>query len=157
LAPRISFWAMLFAMAVPYSMAFAQDTLSVLLTDGTKRHLSLEELDSFRQVAFSTTTIWIDAEVRFSGVPISVILDETGAEGRTLRLTALNDYIIEMPVDELDADAPIVATRMNGETMPVRGKGPFWVMYPFDEDPAYSSEVNYSRSVWQLVQIALRD
>ncbi len=159
LTSQISSWAMLVAMTVPSSEAFAQDvwTLNVLLTDGTERHLSLEELDAFRQVAFSTTTIWTDGEVRFSGVPVSVILDETEAEGRTLRLTALNDYVVEMPVAELEADAPIVATRMDGETMPIRGKGPFWVIYPFDENPAYNSEVNYSRSVWQLVQIAMRD
>ena len=34
--------------------------------------------------------------------------------------------------------------------MTVRDKGPFWIIYPFDSNPDYQSEVIYSRSIWQL-------
>lgn len=37
--------------------------------------------------------------------------------------------------------------------MSVRDKGPLWVIYPYDSDPALQSEVTYARSIWQLVRI----
>ena len=38
-------------------------------------------------------------------------------------MVALNDYAVEMPIDEIGETYPVVATRMNGETMGVRDKG----------------------------------
>ena len=72
-------------------------------------------------------------------------------------MSALNDYAVEMPVADLEEDAPILATRLNGETMTVREKGPFWIMYPFDRSTKYQTESNYARSVWQLQQLKLID
>ncbi len=46
---------------------------------------------------------------------------------------------------------------MNGETMPVRRKGPLWIVYPYDSDEAYRSEAIYSRSIWQLDRIEVTD
>jgi hypothetical protein len=39
---------------------------------------------------------------------------------------------------------------MDGNAMSVRDKGPLWVIYPYDSDAAYRTEVIYSRSIWQL-------
>ena len=41
----------------------------------------------------------------------------------------------------------------NGEPMSIRDKGPLWIIYPFDDNPDYQTEVIYSRSIWQLDQI----
>ena len=89
-------------------------------TDGDQHELSLDKLDAMEQVEFSTTTIWTEGIVRFSGVPLMHLLDSLKAEGRTLRMSALNDYSVEMQTSELENDAPIVATRINGQTLPVR-------------------------------------
>ena len=131
--------------------------LQVERQDGSEITLTLEDLDALEQVAFSTTTIWTDGEILFSGVPVRTILTHAGGSGETLRMVALNDYAIEMPIEALEASAPIVATRMDGETMSVRDKGPFWVIYPFDADPDYATETNHSRSVWQLSRLVLID
>jgi hypothetical protein len=42
---------------------------------------------------------------------------------------------------------------MDDRPMSVRDKGPLWVVYPFDDVPAYQSETIYSRSIWQLDRI----
>ncbi len=130
-------------------------TLYVERHDGSEVTLTLEELDALEQVEFSTTTIWTDGNVDFSGVSVWTVLGHADAAGETLKMVALNDYSIEMPVKDLDEAAPIIATRMNGETMSVRDKGPFWVIYPFDLDPGYATETNHSRSVWQLSRLVL--
>jgi len=117
--------------------------------------LSLEDLDALDQVEFSTTTIWTGGVDEFSGVPILALLESLELDGTTLRMTALNDYITEFPVSDLEDDAPIIATRINGETMSVREKGPFWVVYPYDRSPDYQTEVVYARSIWQLTEISV--
>ncbi len=119
--------------------------------------LSLEALDTLEQAAFTTTTIWTDGETRFSGVPLKALLAHLGAQGRSVEMVALNDYAVTMPIAELEDGAPIVATRMNGETMSVRDKGPYWVVFPYDSNPKYSTETTYSRSIWQLNRLKVID
>lgn len=141
------------------NLAATQDghSLTVVNLDGEEHVLHLDDLDAMEQVEFSTSTIWTNGKVVFSGVSVMRLLEAVGAEGNTLRMSALNDYAVEMPVADLEENAPIVATRMNGETMSVRDKGPYWIIYPFDRDPELRTEANYARSVWQLKTLALPD
>jgi len=129
--------------------------ISVSPSQATPIELSLEDMDALEQVTFSTTTIWTDGETTFSGVPLKALLAHVEAKGAGIEMVALNAYAVSMPVSELEDDAPIVATRMNGETMSVREKGPFWVVFPYDRDPKYRTETVYSRSIWQLNRLKL--
>jgi hypothetical protein len=43
--------------------------------------------------------------------------------------------------------------KRNGEYMPVRDKGPLFVVYPFDSDPALRNQRYYGRCAWQLAQV----
>ncbi len=133
----------------------ADPALSVLSRDGRSSVYSLAELDAMPQAEVRTRTIWTDGVVEFTGVALADILARAGAEGTTLRLTALNDYSVEMPLPGAADRFPIVATRMNGAEMPVRDKGPFWLVYPYDAAPEFRTETVYSRSVWQLRQLSV--
>ncbi|WP_299880202.1 molybdopterin-dependent oxidoreductase [uncultured Sulfitobacter sp.] len=119
--------------------------------------LDLDQLQAMETMEFTTSTIWMEDEVTFTGVSLSALLDLAGAEGTAINAIALNDYKVEIPVDEITEEAPIVAYLMNGEEMSPRGKGPLWVVYPYDADPAYRSEVVFSRSIWQLDRIEVTD
>ena len=35
----------------------------------------------------------------------------------------------------------------------MRDKGPLWIIYPYDQNTDYQTEVIYSRSIWQLDRI----
>lgn len=113
----------------------------------------LDMLRQFGAKTISTSTIWSSGQIDFRGVPLSTVLRAIGAEGRTLRLTALNDYTIDMPVSMIAAEVPILAYEMDGILLSSRDKGPLWVIYPFDSESKYQNEESYSRSVWQLVRI----
>jgi hypothetical protein len=39
--------------------------------------------------------------------------------------------------------------------MPVRDKGPLFIIYPFDTDASLRSERYYSRAAWQLKSIEI--
>ena len=44
----------------------------------------------------------------------------------------------------------ILAIEANGKPLSVRDKGPIWLLYPFDSDARYQTEVIYARSIWQI-------
>ena len=148
--------ATLVAICVLAWTASADDgstALTIIMDGEIVKKLTLADLDTLPQKRFTTATQWLDDDVEFSGVSLSAVLADAGAEGETLTMTALNAYSVEMPMDEVEEDYPIIATRMNGETMPVRDKGPYWVVYPYDSDPKFETETIYARSVWQLTKL----
>ena len=104
--------------------------------------------------AFSTSTIWTDGIHRFSGVSLHLLAAYLGvAEGAVLKFEAINDYLIEVPVSDAVSDGPIIAYAMDGAPMSIRERGPLWLIYPYDSDPDYQSEIIYTRSIWQLKHI----
>lgn len=152
-AVALSVWALLTGASV----AQGGHPLMVVKPDGEECTLELDELDAMQQVEFVTNTIWTEGPNRFSGVGVLDLLESLEVEGETLRMSALNDYSVEMPMAELEDGAPIVATRMNGDTLSVREKGPYWIIFPFDSDPKYQTEAKYAQSVWQLTKLEVLD
>ena len=152
----VSFAAAVLLQILP---AHAQDSLALTIaaTPTEQVEWTLGELDQLDQVTFTTSTIWTDGEVTFSGPALKTVVDAVGATGSSVQLTALNDYSIIIPVEELDPESPVVATRMNGKPIPVREKGPFWVVYPYDADRSFRTELIYSRSIWQLNRMKILD
>ena len=51
----------------------------------------------------------------------------------------------------------MLARLFDGKPMPVREKGPLFIIYPFDADERLRSERYYSRSAWQLRTIEVLD
>ncbi|MDG1470866.1 MAG: molybdopterin-dependent oxidoreductase [Ascidiaceihabitans sp.] len=119
--------------------------------------LDLEILQSLETQVFTTSTIWIEGNIEFTGVSLRDVLDYAGATGTTIEAIASNDYKVDIPTDTLtggsNENAPIVAYFMDGAEMSARGKGPLWIVYPYDDDVQYRTEVVYSRSIWQLDRI----
>lgn len=128
--------------------------LSVRL-NGAEAQFSDATLSDLPQVSFSTTTLWTEGQINFTGPTLKSVLETTGAiqDVSTIRLTALNDYSVTMEMSLITQDAPIVANRLNGAPFSVRDKGPLWIMFPFDLDIRYRSESFYALSIWQLSQI----
>ncbi len=113
----------------------------------------LDMLESLDGTIVETSTIWTEGVHVFQGVSLAVLVDELGIEGATLMATAINDYSVEIPLTDAVDGGPIVAYKMDGNIMSVRDKGPLWVIYPYDSNADYRSEVVYSRSIWQLDRI----
>ena len=122
---------------------------------GDAAQFDLDMLRRLPRIEFRTTTLWTDGEKTFVGVPLSALLDHLGANSGQLRALAINDYSVTFDLVDIGADAPIVAYLMDGQTMSRRDKGPLWVVYPYDSDAAYQSEVIYSRSIWQLDRLVV--
>ena len=114
-------------------------------------------LEAMDPVTITTSTIWTEGEQTFTGVPLAQLVDLLGAEGEVMMASAINDYTVEIPREDWIENGPIVAFLNNGEPMSIRDKGPLWIIYPYDDNPDYQTEVIYSRSIWQLDQIQIGD
>ncbi len=125
--------------------------------DGAPQRIVLDRaaFEALPQDGFETTTIWTSGVQRFRGVRLAQLMECLEVRQGTLTLTAQNAYLIDIPVAELRADGALIAIERNGAPMSLRDKGPLWLVYPYDADPAYRSETVYARSIWQLDRIEI--
>ena len=72
------------------------------------------------------------------------LMKRVGASGERVLADALNDYSTEIPVEDFANYSVILALKRNGEYMPVRDKGPLFIVYPFDSNPELKSQNFYS-------------
>jgi hypothetical protein len=148
LAPQISLAG---SLAAPTGDVILEISGQVTSSNAEGRvEFDLAMLDALPQRETVTATPWHEGKHSFSGPTIASILEAAGATGGTLRIAALNDYAAEMPVDDARTIPVILATRIDGEEISIRDKGPLFVIYPFDEQPDLFNEVYFNRSVWQV-------
>lgn len=112
-------------------------------------------LEALGVSGFETTTPWYDGQVRFDGVPMTRVMDAVGASGSTVRAIALNDYTTDIPISDFARFGTLLATKRNGAYMPVRDKGPLFIIYPFDSTSELQTHLYYGRSAWQVTQLVI--
>ena len=92
----------------------------------------------------------------YEGVRVSKLLDLVGATGTTVTALALNDYKTDIPLDDFRKYPALMATKRDGAYMPVKDKGPLFIVYPYDSDPELKHQRFYSRSAWQVARMVLK-
>lgn len=153
------------ALAVVFVLPLAVPAMAdgpLLIVDGnitgsTPRSFDRDALYDLPRTEFTTSTVWTSGKLQFAGVRLSDLMTEIGATGDTIHVVALNDYAITLPMSDATPDGPIIAYEINGKPMTIRDKGPLWIVYPYDSDERFRTEIIYGRSVWQLVRIEVRD
>lgn len=110
-------------------------------------------LAALPQHTFTTNTPWYKAPVKFTGPLLADVLRAAKASGTTLRAVALNDYKVAIPADDATRFKVVVARLIDDKPIPVREKGPLFVVYPFDSDSELRTTKYYDRSIWQLKAI----
>ena len=92
--------------------------------------------------------------VVFQGVLLQTLLEaaQIDPDVHTLTMVALNDYVVEIPVTDMTDYPVLIATRADGERMPIERYGPLRIVYPFGLQPL-DQAIYESRSIWQLFQI----
>lgn len=117
---------------------------------GDKARFDMKMLEALPQHSFTTRTPWYDRPVKFTGPLLSDVLAAVKASGTTISAIAINDYKITIPVSDTQKYKVLVARLLDDQPMPVREKGPLFVIYPFDSDADLRSSTYYERSIWQL-------
>jgi hypothetical protein len=124
--------------------------------DGPLANFDMPMLERLPQTSFTTRTPWYSQPRKFTGPLLRDVLSAAGANGSLLRAVALNDYWVELPVDDAAQFDVIIARLLDDKPMAVRDKGPLFVIYPFDSRPDLHNPIHYGRSAWQLRTIEVR-
>ena len=123
---------------------------------GLEAHLDMAMIEALPKFEVKTKNPWEETEVTYEGVLLRDILAYVKANGSVLSVTALNDYRADISVAETRDINVILAYKRNGDYMPVREKGPLFVVFPFTDDPALAIEAHFAQSVWQVARIAVK-
>lgn len=103
-----------------------------------------------------TSTPWTDGVQLFEGVLARAVVERVEAAGTLVKAAALNDYTVELPLDDFLNNDVLLALSMNGEEMHVSDKGPIWIIYPRDDVPEFQNRKLNDRWVWQLKSLAVQ-
>ncbi|MBL4908067.1 MAG: hypothetical protein JKX94_11490 [Sneathiella sp.] len=104
--------------------------LVLILQDGTERVLNRAKLESLAQLELSTATPWNSNKRLFRGVTLFELIKKySDTDPQIVRLTALNDYVIDLPIKEWTDYHVLLATRADGEAISIRDKGPITVVF----------------------------
>ena len=115
-----------------------------------------EALERLPQHEITTSTPWTDGVSTYEGPLLCDLLSRLGAEGKVLHARALNDYIVEVPVEDCERYPVILALKRDGQELSRRNKGPVWIVYPRDDFPELQLETVDARWVWQLIELEVR-
>lgn len=144
----ITFLLVLFA----FNVNSAQ--LSLVSNGITTNTLSDQDLSEFPQTEIATELPWLEGVTSFSGVQVAAIFEHMKIPiPKTMTFVALNDYQVEVVVEDIENYQPIIANRKNGNIMTVRDKGPFWLIFPLSQYPEINNTDYHAKMIWQLKEI----
>lgn len=134
-------------------------TVSGEITESNRAHTVVFDramLEGLGLKTIQTTTPWYAGSVKFEGVPFETLMTQVGAKGQNLVAYALNDYMTDIPIEDLVKHHAILALKRNGDYMPVSDKGPLFIVYPYDSDPELQTQTYYGRSAWQVAKLVVK-
>jgi hypothetical protein len=112
-------------------------------------------LESLGLHHLKTQTYWTDGVQDFEGVLLRDLLRAVGAHGAVALMQALNNYSVEIPLSDAASFDVLIAIKINGEDMPIRDKGPLWLIYPIDQHPELDRKTTADKMIWQLFNITI--
>ncbi|WP_161993520.1 oxidoreductase [Muricoccus nepalensis] len=115
----------------------------------------LPMLEALGTDGFETRTPWHGGMVRFDGVRMHHLMQAVGASGENVTAIALNDYTTDLPIADFERYGVLLAMKRDGVYMPVRDKGPLFIVYPYDSKPELRAQQYYSRSAWQVAKLVV--
>lgn len=127
-----------------------------LCNAGLETLFDMPMLEALPRRTVKTENPWEEGVSVYEGVLLRDLLDYVNANGSILKIAALNDYSADLTVADVQSIDVILAYKRNGAYMPVREKGPLFVIFPFSDDPSLATEQRYGQSVWQVSAITVR-
>jgi hypothetical protein len=95
-----------------------------------------------------------DKDVTFEGVLMSDLLAlwKVPDDATNLDMIALNDYVVNVPISDIQSYPVIFAIKADGEYMPVSTRGPAMLVYPYGHFD-FDQQIYNDRWIWQIKSI----
>jgi len=123
---------------------------------GDQAVFDMAMLSALPQHSFTTNTPWHKEPLKFTGPRLADVLNLVKAKGSAIKASAINDYHVSIPLDDAFKFDMVLARLINDRPIPVREKGPLFVIYPFDDKADLRTSVYYERSIWQLKSLEVQ-
>ncbi|MPM41958.1 hypothetical protein SDC9_88620 [bioreactor metagenome] len=134
-------------------------SLEIHSESGLSVLLNAEQIAGLPQRTTRTSTAWTDGVHAFEGPLVSDVIRAAGfalPAHAKVQARALNGYVIEIPAEDFVRWPVIVAWSMDGKALTRRDKGPFWIVYPRNDDKVLHDAKYDHRWAWQLQQLTVR-
>jgi len=125
-------------------------------TDGLQVRLDKDMVNALPRKQIRTENPWDHGPLTYEGVLLRDLMKFVKADGKSITVMALNDYRAEIPIEDIEKYDVILADKRDGVDLPVRDKGPFFVVFPFTDVPELSTEARFAQSVWQVNRISVK-
>jgi hypothetical protein len=99
---------------------------------GRALELDLASLEKMRRVRLEAAEPFLKRRVMFEGVLLSDLLAvaEVPASATRVSLTALDDYKVDVKLEDVRSSQMLLATKADGKHMPVDRSGPIRIVFP---------------------------
>ena len=150
-------FAMLGVIWLVHAEAMAERALLTVRVDGQDAiALTLDDLRAIGATELTTTTPWTEGPQTFTGVTGAQLAKAIDWSGEEVSAVANNDYSVTIPFEVFAEPTTLIAYENNGRPMPVRAKGPLWIVFPFDRESKYLTDSYRSYAVWGLARVDFR-
>lgn len=116
-------------------------------------HFDRAMIEKLPSKTITTANHVLTKPTRYEGPALGDLLKQLGAEGETVTVTALDDYSAEIKRSDIDKYGVLLATHENGRMLTIDDRGPFFIVFPFDQYKELRKDLYYSISVWQVSTI----
>lgn len=124
--------------------------------DGLEVHLDAAMVEALPHRQIKTENPWDHGPSTYEGVLLRDLMKYVQADGSVATFSALNDYRADLSIADMNKYDVILAYKRDGVDLPVRDKGPFFVVFPFTDVPELATEARYAQSVWQVNRITIK-
>lgn len=107
-------------------------------------------------VEYQVTDPFEHRPITYRGVLMRDLLTlwQVDAHAKTMKLTAINDYQVEIPLEDFSMYPVLFAMQADGAYMEVSYRGPAMIVYPI-ETYEFDTRTNQRKWIWQIKSIEL--
>ncbi|MCJ8311357.1 MAG: hypothetical protein HRU38_00125 [Saccharospirillaceae bacterium] len=89
----------------------------------------------------------------YTGINFYDLLKMLGFKGSLVNITAWDDYVVQIEIQDLKKYGVLLATHENGQRLTINDKGPMFVVFPFTDIEELRRDDYYNMSIWQVKEI----
>jgi hypothetical protein len=119
--------------------------------------LDMDTLERVGLIEFAVDDPYLKRSVTYQGVLLKRLLDvaRVPQDATTLHAVALNDYATDVPIEPIGKWPVMLATKRDGQRMPVSDKGPIEIVFPYNSFQI-DATIYDPMWVWQLRSFEVR-
>lgn len=125
---------------------------------GDMLELDMRTLELLGLVKYTVNDPWLNATNTYTGILISDLSKVLGSSSAatSLHITALDDYQVDISLEDAEKWPILLATQNNGSYMDVENSGPTRVIFPYDTYSEIDQIAYKDYWIWNIKTVEIR-